>query len=162
MNEAPSAAQINNGLFTAFGEQRDVFAAFFGNDHLNTFLTAQGGVDIVAVPGATYAAYNTRATRGVRLVRFNEDNVRDYETIFVPFSAYEDVSMFGVIPYYLTTTTRVSGTAKVLGLVLAVVLALILLFLFDARSKRRIPPPYDDGKEDLSGTDGGVDDQAGA
>ncbi len=162
VNEAPSAAQINNGLFAAFQEQRDVFAAFFGNDHLNTFLTAQGGVDIVAVPGATYAAYNTRLTRGVRLVRFNEDNVRDYETIFVPFSAYEDVSMLGVIPYYLTTTTRVSGTAKVLGLALVVVLALFLLFFLDARNKRRIPPPYDDGKEDLLGAEDGADGESGA
>lgn len=153
INEAPAPAQYAAGLFDMLRSGGNVFAAFFGGGHSNTYLTATGGVDLVAVPACSYTAPNSRATRGVRLLRFHEDNVMDYDTIFVPFSAYEDVSLFEQIPYYLLSTTRIKSTTKLLFLALVAVSGICALFIMDARRKGAIPPPYEDGK-----TDGGQEE----
>ncbi len=146
VSEAPCPSRANCGQFSAFARQGDVFAAFFGHDHVNTYLVGHEGIDLVAAPGATYTSYNDRAVRGVRLLRFHEENVRDYETLLVPFHQYESFSLFDVIPYYLLCSTRLYNAVKLCLLALIIVGGLAGIVLLDRKQKKRRAAAEDAGE----------------
>ena len=150
VNEAPCPSTENNGLFDAFIGNDDVFLSVSGHDHVNSFIGAVRGVDMASAPGATFTSYNTRETRGVRLFRFREDIVRDYDTTFVPFSDFDGAEGIGAISYWLTTTTgafyRPYKTILVV-LVLGVIFFFLLRALFQLDSNdHKLPdmPEEDD------------------
>ena len=129
-------------LTDAFVGNDDVFLSVSGHDHVNSFIGTVRGVDFASAPGATFTSYNTRETRGVRLFRFREDAVRDYDTTFVPFSDYDGAEGIGAVSYWLTTTTGVFYRPYKTILVV-LVLSAILFFLFrsllrlDSRDRSR-------------------------
>ena len=127
VREAPVTSDANNGLFDAFTRQKDVFLAVSGQEHLNSFIGSLHGIDLAAAPGSTYTAYGEKADRGVRLFRFFEHNVQDYETLHVRFSDYDDGGGAETLRYYLLTSTGIRNTTKV-GLI-ALVLLLVMLVL---------------------------------
>ena len=139
LREAPCPSAENNGQFEAFLAQGEVFACFFGHDHINDYIISHRGVDLVACPGATYTSYNERSVRGVRMLRFSEDNVRSYDTLLVPFASYENVSFLGVVPYYLMTTTRVPNAAKLLVLLVLLLAAAVLLTVLLLKKRGQVP-----------------------
>ena len=133
-SEAPCPSSVNNGLFNAFLGNDDVFLYVSAHDHVNTFIGAVRGVDMASVPGATFTGYNSRATRGVRLFRFREEAVSDYDTLLVPFSDFDGAEGLGAVSYWLTTTTGVYKAVKVLVVSLLIVAALTLLIIALFRS----------------------------
>lgn len=137
VNEAPCPSSENYGLFDAFVENGDVFMSVSGHDHINNFIGTLSGIDLVSAPGATYTSYGKESVRGVRLFRFTEHNVRDYETLHVPFSDYNTPARFGYIRYYLTTTTRIPNAAKILILAVLLVAALTVLCVWGVKKHKR-------------------------
>lgn len=137
VNESPCPSSKNFGLFDAYTENGDVFLAVSGHDHINSFIGALRGVDIASAPGSTYTSYGDEAIRGVRLFRFYEDNVRDYETIHVLYSDYNTPASYGYIRYYLSTTTAIPNAAKIALLGIVLLAAAVVLIVSLARRRKR-------------------------
>ena len=89
--EAPCPPDYSNGQFAAWRETGNVFAAFFGHDHMNSFTARLDGIDLVACPGATYTSYNEDACRGVRVLEFTEKGAAEgkYDTRVLRFQDYD-------------------------------------------------------------------------
>lgn len=126
INEAPCPSSENNGLFDAYLENGDVFLTVNGHDHINSFIGSVEGIDIANAPGSSYTSYGAEGIRGVRLFRFSEHNVRDYETAHVPYSNYNSPQSWGLLRYYFSTTTGIYNAIKVAGSALIVLIAIIV------------------------------------
>lgn len=89
--EAPCPPDYSNGQFAAWREAGNVFAAFFGHDHMNSFTARLDGIDLGACPGATYTSYNEDACRGVRVLEFTEKGAANgkYDTRILRFQDYD-------------------------------------------------------------------------
>lgn len=123
----------------------DVFLIAAGGDPLNAFLTHADGVDLLAVPSASYRAESDRETRGAWLVEFGEDGIREYRLRFVPFAVYERFGLPGAVRYFFTTWWVWSPKGKLAALAILVpVLAGAALLLF--RRKRPLPGDPGGGK----------------
>lgn len=148
--EAPCPSSRNNGLFDAFGQNDDVFLVLSGHDHVNSFIGNLRGVDIASVPGSTFTGYGSDDARGVRLFRFSEHNVKDYETTVIRFADYNAPSRYGFVRYYLTTTTLIPNLAKLVILAALFIAVIVVLFALATRSKKRrlsAPQTQDDEPE---------------
>lgn len=99
VNEAPCPSSENNGLFDAYLANGDMFLTVNGHDHINSFIGSVEGVDIANAPGSSYTSYGAEDIRGVRLFRFSEYNVRDYETLHVLYSDYNTPQSYGLLRY---------------------------------------------------------------
>lgn len=134
--ELPCPSSVNNGLLDAFIANDDVFLYVSGHDHLNDFIGQVRGVDMASVPGATFTSYNSREARGVRLFRFREEAIRDYDTLLIPFSTFDGADGIGAVSYWFTTTTRIYKAYKILffSLVLIAALAFLVIRLFQSDS----------------------------
>ncbi len=139
VREAPCPSTENNGLFDAFIRQNDVFLSVSGHDHINSFIAAHKGVDLLSAPGSTFTSYHDRAARGARLLRFTEHTVKDYETVHVRYSDYDAADGLGAAAYYLTTTTRIPNAVKV-GVILLVLLTLTVLLAVSVFRRERSGP----------------------
>ncbi len=138
VNEAPCPSSENHGLFDAYLDNGDVFLTVNGHDHINSFIGSVQGVDIASAPGSTYTSYGEQGVRGVRLFRFTEYNVRNYETIHVPYSNYDTPASYGYLRYYFSTTTGVYNAVKIGVVVLLLFVALVVIIVVLAvRGKRR-------------------------
>lgn len=137
VNESPCPSSTNNGLFNAFLENRDVFLAVNGHDHVNSFIGSLHGIDLANAPGSTYTSYGSEDVRGARLFRFTEHNVRDYETIHVRYSDYDTPASYGYLRYYFEATTAVPNAAKPVILALVLIIALLVVSLVLTRKRRR-------------------------
>ncbi|MDR2647758.1 MAG: metallophosphoesterase family protein [Oscillospiraceae bacterium] len=80
MGELPSAPDVNMGLFAAARERGDMVGMFFGHDHNNGFHGNVQGIDLGYAPSAGFTAYGPGRRRGVRVFRFKEDDIADYQT----------------------------------------------------------------------------------
>ena len=131
INEAPCPSSENHGLFDAYLNNGDVFLTVNGHDHINSFIGSLDGIDIANAPGSTYTSYGAEDVRGVRLFRFTEANVRDYETLHALYSDYNTPASYGFLKYYFSVTTGVYNAVKVgvvgILVILAVIAAVILL-----------------------------------
>jgi len=130
--ELPFEAGENHGLFDAFAEQGNVFLDFSGHDHLNAFIGSVRGIDLGAAPGSSYTSYGKADVRGVRLLRFYEDDVMSYDTIHVRYTDLIRTSGLAAVRYYLSTTTRLTNTVKTLAVIILLLITtgLILRLLF--------------------------------
>ena len=138
VNEAPCPSSENNGLFDAYLANGDVFLTVNGHDHVNSFIGSVEGVDIASAPGSSYTSYGDEDVRGVRLFRFTEFNVRDYETLHVLYSDYNTPVSFGYLRYYFSTTTGIYNAIKVVLSILIVIVAIVVtIIVVTVRKKRR-------------------------
>ena len=138
VNEAPCPSSENNGLFDAYLANGDVFLTVNGHDHVNSFIGSVEGIDIASAPGSSYTSYGAEDVRGVRLFRFTEHNVRDYETLHVLYSDYNTPASFGYLRYYFSSTTGIYNAVKVVvGLLLLVVAVIVTIVVLVVRKKRR-------------------------
>ncbi|MDO4572655.1 MAG: metallophosphoesterase [Clostridia bacterium] len=145
--EAPCPSGENYGLFDAFVEQGDVFLSMAGHDHVNSFIGSVRGVDIGAAPGSSYTSYGSADMRGVRLLRFYEDDVKSYNTIHVRYADFIETGGLASVRYYLSTTTAVPNAVKTLLLFALVITLIVLVSLYIARAAKRPRPPAPDGGE---------------
>ncbi len=137
VNEAPCPSSVNHGLFDAFLANDDVFLAINGHDHINSFIGSTKGIDIASVPGSSYTSYGQQGVRGVRLFRFTEFNVRDYETLHAPYSNYDTPASYGYLKYFFSTSTGIYNALKIPIIVLALLAAAIVFIVLRARKKKR-------------------------
>jgi len=138
VNEAPCPSSENNGLFDAYLANGDMFLTVNGHDHINSFIGSVEGIDIANAPGSSYTSYGAEDVRGVRLFRFTEHNVRDYETLHVLYSDYNTPASFGYLRYYFSSTTGIYNAVKVVvGLFLLVVAVIVTIVVLVVRKKRR-------------------------
>ena len=90
MGELPSSPDVNAGLFGAALEKGEMLAMFFGHDHRNGFHGDVRGITLGYAPGAGYRSYGPGRNRGVRVIRFNEDDIRHFDTYILT-----DLELFG-------------------------------------------------------------------
>ncbi len=147
VNEAPCTSSENNGLFDAFIENGDVFLAVNGHDHINSYIGYLDGIDLANAPGSSYTSYGDENVRGVRLFRFTEYDLKNYETIHVRYSDYITPASYGYLRYYFTTTTGIPNSAKVLLLFVLLVAAAIVtpvVLIIKKRKRKRNAASMDD------------------
>ena len=138
VNEAPCPSSENNGLFDAYLANGDMFLTVNGHDHINSFIGNVEGVDIANAPGSSYTSYGAEDTRGVRLFRFSEHNVRDYETLHVLYSDYNTPQSYGPIRYYFSTTDGIYNAIKIALCILVVVAAIVTtIIVLSVKAKKR-------------------------
>ena len=138
VNEAPCPSSENNGLFDAYLANGDMFLTVNGHDHINSFIGSVEGVDIANAPGSSYTSYGAEDTRGVRLFRFSEHNVRDYETLHVLYSDYNTPQSYGPIRYYFSTTDGIYNAIKIALCILVVVAAIVTtIIVLSVKAKKR-------------------------
>ena len=138
VNEAPCPSSENNGLFDAYLANGDMFLTVNGHDHINSFIGSIDGVDIANAPGSSYTSYGAEDTRGVRLFRFSEHNVRDYETLHVLYSDYNTPQSYGPIRYYFSTTDGIYNAIKIALCILVVVAAIVTtIIVLSVKAKKR-------------------------
>ena len=140
VNESPCPSSENNGLFDAFLDNGDVFLAVNGHDHINSFIGNLHGIDLANAPGSSYTSYGDKDIRGVRLFRFTEHCIRDYETIHVRYSDYNTAISYGPLRYYFSTTTAIYNAIKVLILLVLLVGALTVLIILVVKKKKHHAP----------------------
>jgi len=80
MGELPSSPDVNAGLFEAAREKGEMLGMFFGHDHTNGFHGDVGGITLGYAPCAGYRTYGPGRKRGVRMLRFDERDIRSFET----------------------------------------------------------------------------------
>ncbi len=136
VNESPCPSSANYGLFDAYQQNGDVFLTVNGHDHVNSFIGNVDGVDIASAPGSSYTSYGREDTRGVRLFRFTEHCVKDYETLHIRYSDYNTPLSFGLLRYYFSTTTGIYNAIKVVLLLVLILAALVVLIVMIARKKK--------------------------
>ena len=83
LGETPAIPKVNTGEFEAFKEKGDVFALFVGHDHNNSFHKEYEGITLGYTQGTGFNTYGPGDKRGVRILTFNEDDVRSFETYTV-------------------------------------------------------------------------------
>lgn len=81
--ETPAIPKVNTGEFKAFKEKCDVFALFVGHDHNNSFHKEYEGITLGYTQGSGFNTYGPGDKRGVRILTFNENDVRSFETYTV-------------------------------------------------------------------------------
>lgn len=150
VNESPCPSSENNGLFDAFLDNGDVFLAVNGHDHVNSFIGSLHGIDLASAPGSSYTSYGDKDIRGVRLFRFTEHCVKDYETIHVRYSNYNTAMSYGPLRYYFSTTTAIYNAVKVLILLVVLLVALVVAIVMIVRKKKHPGPdaPTDEASDD--------------
>lgn len=136
VNESPCPSSENHGLFDAYLKNGDVFLTVNGHDHVNSFIGNVDGIDIANAPGSSYTSYGDESVRGVRLFRFTEHCIKDYETLHVRYSDYNTPASFGYLRYYFTATTGVYNAIKVVVLLVLLLAALVVLIVLCARKKK--------------------------
>lgn len=137
VNEAPCPSSENNGLFDAYLDNGDVFLTVNGHDHINSFIGSVEGIDIASAPGSSYTSYGDEDVRGVRMFRFTDYNVRDYETLHALYNAYNTPASFGFLRYYFSTTTGIYNAVKVFLVGLLLIAAIVVTIVLSVRKKRR-------------------------
>lgn len=142
VNEPPCPSSSNNGLFDAFMDNGDVFLAVNGHDHTNSYIGSLHGIDLANAPGSSFTSYGDEDTRGVRLFRFTEHTIKNYETVHVRFNEYNTPASFGYLRYFFTTTIGLKGLPSMAKIALAILILFIAVIVvlivgLKKRSKKR-------------------------
>ncbi len=92
MRETPCVpANKDRTQFDLWKKHGDVFAAFFGHDHVNNFIFDVDGIKLVQTYGAGYHTYGDR--HGARLIVIDENKPREFETEDIIVERITDVNL---------------------------------------------------------------------
>lgn len=89
LGEAPCSENFDNitGQYEAWIECGDIIGAFFGHDHVNTFMgTNSDGITMGYNGGTGFRSYGLGASRSVRIFDFKENDVENYSTELITYS----------------------------------------------------------------------------
>jgi hypothetical protein len=117
-----------------------VFLTVNGHDHINSFIGSVKGIDIANAPGSSYTSYGSEEIRGVRLFRFSEYNVRDYETLHVRYSDYNTPQSWGPLKYFFSTTSSMpfyNAIKVVVAIGLVFIAMIITCIVLVVKAKQR-------------------------
>ena len=86
MGETPNTIDLDDGEYKAWVEDGDIIGAFFGHDHINTFIgTTEDGIRLGYNGGAGFRAYGDKQNRVVRIFELDESDVSAYTTRLVTY-----------------------------------------------------------------------------
>ena len=85
LGESPCAPDYNNGQFAAWKETGDIFAAFFGHDHMNDFVGMVDGIILGQCKTAGFRVYGDGLRQGVRVLDLDDRSPYDLHTRMVRF-----------------------------------------------------------------------------
>lgn len=85
LGESPCAPDYNNGQFAAWKETGDVFAAFFGHDHMNDFVGMTDGIILGQCKTAGFHVYGDGLMQGVRVLDLDDRCPRSLDTRMVRY-----------------------------------------------------------------------------
>lgn len=111
IGETPSVPAENNGEFDAFCEKGDVFAAFFGHDHNNSFVGEYNGIKLGYTQGCGFNIYGPGKKRGVRIFDFDENSPSDFTTYTLTVKDIEDFDTGNKLKYGIYTYAPTSVDA---------------------------------------------------
>ena len=77
VREAPCPPETERSQFESWKKTGDIVAAFFGHDHVNTFIAEVDGIKLIQTLGAGYHTYGKE--RGGRLIVLHEDS-KEFDT----------------------------------------------------------------------------------
>lgn len=103
IGETPSIPAENSGEFNAFCEKGDVFAAFFGHDHNNSFVGEYKGIKLGYTQGCGFNVYGPGKKRGVRIFDFDENDPSDFKTHTLTVGDLEDFDTGNMLKYGIYT-----------------------------------------------------------
>lgn len=116
IGETPSVPAENSGEFDAFCEKGDVFAAFFGHDHNNSFVGEYKGIKLGYTQGCGFNVYGPGKKRGVRIFDFDENAPSDFKTYTLTVEDIEDFDTGNRLKYitYTYAPTSVDSVKLIL------------------------------------------------
>ena len=85
LGESPCAPDYNSGQFDAWKETGDVFAAFFGHDHMNDFVGMVDGIILGQCKTSGFRVYGDGLMQGVRVLDLDDRSPRCLETRMVRY-----------------------------------------------------------------------------
>lgn len=132
LEEGPCPPDINNGQFESWVSQGDIFAAFFGHDHVNDFVGTVQGIDLVHTAGVGFYSYGKGGQHGARVIEIQQDDPRAYTTRMV---YYEDL-VGGSIPFPLRHWGFLISEGIAAGLVVILLIAALCTILIRRRRRR--------------------------
>ncbi len=88
MGEGPCPPCFNNYQFASWKKTGDVFAAFFGHDHMNDFIGDVDGITLVQNKLSGLFAYTDGCRSGVREVVFDENDLKNFTTRMIRFKDF--------------------------------------------------------------------------
>lgn len=92
MRETPcTPANKDRIQFDLWKKHGDVFAAFFGHDHVNNFVIDVEGIKLIQTYGAGYHSYGR--CHGSRLIVIDENNPRELETEDIIVERITDINL---------------------------------------------------------------------
>jgi len=83
LGEGPRCLDNGTEEFDAWLSQGDVMGAVFGHNHLNTIHGKVQGIDLMYDGGVTFYSYGNGDHHGVRVIEFDQTDVRQYHTRMV-------------------------------------------------------------------------------
>jgi len=83
LGEGPRVLRNGADEFNAWLSQGDVMGAVFGHNHKNTIRGKTQGIDLMYDGGVTFYAYGNGDLHGVRVIEFDQTDVRQYQTHMV-------------------------------------------------------------------------------
>ncbi len=87
IGEWPCPSYVNYDELDTFAERGDVLGIVTGHDHVNSFIGAVDGIDLIQSPGCGFQTYGDEQ-RGYRVITLNENNPWSYETYTTDFADY--------------------------------------------------------------------------
>ena len=131
LGEAPCAPAVNSGEFETLRQCGNVFAAFFGHDHMNDFVGMTDGVILGQCKTASFNAYGDGTRQGVRILDFFEDAPYTLETFMLNYRdavSPQARSLSGSIAVlHDKTSVKLETGAKALGAAAAAAAPVLLI-----------------------------------
>ncbi len=87
----PNMEKVYREQFESWKKTGDIFAAFFGHDHVNDFRMNVEGIDLYQTIGAGYFTYGKE--RGGRLIVLDENNPRQLQTETIEIERITDTKI---------------------------------------------------------------------
>ena len=85
MGESPAVPDEDMHETEYFREKKDVLGIYFGHDHNNSFNGKVDGIDIGYTQGCGFNVYGPGLNRGVRILEFDENDIKNYKTYDVRY-----------------------------------------------------------------------------
>ena len=123
LGEGPACPAKNNGQFDSWKKKGDVFAAFFGHDHMNDFVGEVDGILLGQTKCSGFHIYGDGLHQGVRVIDLDDTRPGDLTTYMVYYRDFFGTKCNSIHGYNLLTdrwhtnfkiTLGVIGTAAAL------------------------------------------------
>jgi len=131
LGECPCPSGVNSGEFEAVKETGNIFAMFFGHDHMNDFVGMYDGIIMGQCKLSSFNAYGDGLMQGVRIIEFNEDKPFTLNTRML---YYRDIfgsecrSIHGSLKFFRDrTSVKLETSLKAAGIIGALTLPAILI-----------------------------------